>query len=76
VGIAEYELHIFDRWGDLIFFCDIKDLPQSTPCMWDGKVLAGSSNEQVQQDVYVWKVKLVDVFGDTHKYIGRVTAVK
>jgi gliding motility-associated-like protein len=76
VGIVEYELYIFDRWGNLIFYCNIKDLPQSPPCMWDGKVEAGTSNEQVQQDVYVWKVKLLDVFGDSHKYIGTVTVVK
>ncbi|TAL59832.1 MAG: PKD domain-containing protein [Bacteroidetes bacterium] len=76
VGIVEYEMHIFDRWGNHIFYCNIKDLPQTPPCMWDGKVEAGVSNECVQQDVYVWKVKLLDIFGETHKYIGTVTVVK
>lgn len=76
VGIVEYEMHIFDRWGNHIFYCNIKDLPQTPPCMWDGKVEAGGSNQLVQQDVYVWKVKLLDIFGETHKYIGTVTVVK
>jgi len=33
-------------------------------------------SEVAQQDVYVWKVKLKDVFGKYHKYIGTVTLVK
>jgi PKD repeat protein len=76
VGIVEYEMHIFDRWGNIIFFCTIKDLPQTFPCMWDGKVEAGASNERAQEDVYVWKVRLLDVFGESHKYIGTVTVVR
>jgi len=76
VGIVEYELIIFDRWGNQIFFCKVKDLPQTPPCMWDGKVEAGTSNERAQEDVYVWKVELLDIFGDSHSYIGTVTIVK
>lgn len=76
IGIKEYEMFIFDRWGNLIFYCKVNDLPQTLPCMWDGKVEAGNSNEQVQQDVYVWKVYLTDVFNVSHNYIGNVTIVK
>lgn len=76
VGIVEYEMDIFDRWGNHIFYCRINDLPQTPPCMWDGKVEAGTSNERVQEDIYIWKVKLLDIFGETHKYIGTVTVVR
>jgi hypothetical protein len=41
---------------------------------WDGKANHGS--DQAQQDVYVWKVKLTDVFSKKHNYIGTVTLVK
>ena len=68
VGIAKYELFVFDRWGNLIFAAD--DINNS----WDGKANHGS--EIAQQDVYVWKVKLTDVFGKKHNYIGTVTIVK
>jgi hypothetical protein len=44
--------------------------------MWNGKVETGRSNEIVQEDVFVWKVKLLDIYGETHKYIGTVTVVK
>ena len=42
--------------------------------MWNGK--ANGGDDMAQQDVYVWKVKLTDVFGKKHNYIGTVTLVK
>ncbi|MGZ4117222.1 MAG: Ig-like domain-containing protein, partial [Bacteroidia bacterium] len=68
VGIVKYELYVFDRWGNLIF--DTDDINK----YWDGKANHGS--EMAQQDVYVWKVKLTDVFDKKHNYIGTVTIVK
>lgn len=68
IGIVEYDLLVFDRWGNLIFHGD--DINK----MWDGKVKGGS--EIAQQDVYVWKVKLKDIFQKKHNYIGTVTLVK
>ncbi|MCW3086490.1 MAG: Ig domain protein group 2 domain protein [Bacteroidetes bacterium] len=68
IGIDKYEMYIFDRWGNLIFDTDSLSKP------WDGKANHGS--EMAQQDVYVWKVKLTDVFGKKHNYIGTVTIVK
>ena len=68
VGIVDYDLYIFDRWGNMIFHGhDLND-------MWDGRANGGS--DVAQQDVYVWKVKLTDVFGKKHDYIGTVTIVK
>ena len=76
IGIKEYEMWIFDRWGNLIFSCQVNDLPQSLPCHWNGKVKDGASGEVVQEDVYVWKVHLVNVFTDEYNYVGTVTVVK
>src|SRR3990172_218078 len=64
IGITQYEMWIFDRWGNLIFHCDINDLPQSPYCWWDGKVRGGPSDKQVQEDVYVWKVRLTNVLDE------------
>jgi hypothetical protein len=66
---------IFDRWGNLIFYCNVNGLPQSQPCWWDGTVKGGSGTI-VQQDVYVWKVHFTNVFSNTYNYIGTVTVVK
>jgi len=70
IGIEKYNIWIFDRWGNLIFEGD--DLQD----WWDGKVQGGSSNAICQQDVYVWKVVLTDVFDKKHKYIGHVSLIK
>lgn len=45
--LDEYEIHIFDRWGNLAFHATSLDN------RWDGKV---NGNEQ-QEDVYVYKIK-------------------
>jgi gliding motility-associated-like protein len=75
LGITEYEMWIFDRWGNILFNCKVNGPPQSLPCMWNGTV-AGGTNIIVHEDVYVWKVHFLNVFGTTHDYIGTVTVVK
>ncbi|MGQ0829593.1 MAG: gliding motility-associated C-terminal domain-containing protein, partial [Bacteroidota bacterium] len=68
IGIKKYEIFIFDRWGNMIYHSNnIKD-------QWDGR--ANFGKEPAQQDVYVWKVFLTDVFEKQHSYIGTVTIVK
>jgi gliding motility-associated-like protein len=68
IGIIKYEMMIFDRWGNMIFYTD------SLYKNWDGRANHGS--DVAQQDVYVWKVRLTDVFDKKHSYIGTVTIVK
>lgn len=67
-NIHEYEMMIFDRWGNMIYFTDDINKP------WDGK--ANHGNDIAQQDVYVYVVKLKDNKNQKHKYIGTVTLVK
>jgi gliding motility-associated-like protein len=69
IGIAKYEMWIFDRWGNLIFTCT--DLNQT----WDGTV-QGASGDLCQIDTYVWKVAITDVFDKRHKYIGHVSLIR
>ncbi len=68
VGIVEYHLWVFDRWGNMVF--TTKDINTG----WDGH--ANNGADIAQQDVYVWKVKLKDVFGKNHEYVGTVTLVR
>ncbi|MFL5763371.1 MAG: PKD domain-containing protein [Bacteroidia bacterium] len=68
IGIVKYDIWIFDRWGNQIFHGDyLHD-------KWDGR--ANGGKDVAQQDVYVWKVLLTDVFERKHHYIGTVTIVK
>jgi len=64
-NIAEFKMYIFDRWGKIMF--ESEDINVG----WPGR--SSSSNEPLIQDVYVYKIIAKDIFGETHKYIGRVT---
>lgn len=68
VGINEYHIWIFDRWGNCVF--NTKDINEG----WDGR--ANNGADIAQQDVFVWKVRLTDIFGKRHDYIGTVTLVR
>ncbi|MBI1288163.1 MAG: T9SS type B sorting domain-containing protein [Flavobacteriales bacterium] len=61
-----YKMSIFDRWGELIYYTeDIND-------PWDGTY----KGAPVQMAVYVWRIKLNDVKGNDHSYIGHVTLLR
>ena len=66
--IAQYEMYIYDRWGNLIFHTD--DLKKG----WDGKANHGA--EIAQRDEYVYYVELKDYKGNKHSYMGAVTLVR
>jgi len=71
VGIdpRNYELMIFDRWGNLIW--------QTTTWEtgWDGRANGGSDIAQI--DVYVWRAKTTELdSGKRHNYIGHVSIVR
>jgi len=68
IGVTTYNMVIFDRWGNNIF--GTEDIKKG----WDGRANGGQN--VAQQDVYVYIVKLTDVFGKEHKYIGKVTLVR
>ncbi len=64
--IVEFELFIFDRWGEKIFYAN--DMEKG----WDGKykgVLA-------QTEAYVWKINFIDSFGETGELFGTVTLLR
>jgi len=63
---SRYDLWIFDRWG--VMFHHTTDPYQG----WNGT----KNNNVVQEDTYVWKVDLYDVFGKPHQYKGIVSVVR
>lgn len=68
IFIKAFEMRIFDRWGDMVFFTDDIDKP------WDGK--ANSGNDIAQMDVYVYVVVVTDLKNKKHDYRGIVTLVR
>ena len=72
-NVIEHQMWIYNRWGLMIYDTG-KTLNPETAQAWDGKVKG--SNKDVQQDVYVWKVKLKDINNKYHDLVGHVTVVK
>ncbi|MBL4578453.1 MAG: gliding motility-associated C-terminal domain-containing protein, partial [Flavobacteriales bacterium] len=68
MGDDEFEIYIFDRWGDMIYeFVG----NYNTWRGWTGKANSGST--LAQTDVYIWLIKTEDLNQDAHEYIGHVT---
>lgn len=68
IFIKEFEMSIFDRWGNLIF------LSTNISKGWDGR--ANHGNEIAQQDVYVYVIKVIDFKNKKHNYKGIVTLAR
>jgi len=69
IGIKNYTIMIFDRWGELIFQSD--DMEKG----WDG-TFKGKGGGKVQEGVYVWKVQLRDEANKEHDFDGTVSVIK
>ncbi len=68
VFISTYEMSIYDRWGNLIFFSN--DINKA----WDGK--ANHGNEIAVGDVYIYSFKITDFKSGRHNFKGIVTLVR
>ena len=68
VGVINYELKIYNRSGDHIFTSNDLNIG------WDGSML--KNQKIVQTGVYVYTIKLTDVFGKDHSFIGQVNLIK
>lgn len=67
-NINKFNIQIYDRWGHLLF--ESNDMENQ----WDGRTK--NSDEPIKQDVYVWKVQVVDIFNKNHDLTGHVTLLK
>ncbi|MBK7667568.1 MAG: gliding motility-associated C-terminal domain-containing protein [Sphingobacteriaceae bacterium] len=68
VGILQFEMQVFDRWGHVIF--ESNDIYN----YWDGTVKGGE--EPIKDDVYTWKVQVLDINHKNHDLTGHVTLLK
>ena len=66
--VQDFEMFIFDRWGNLIYKTEDIDKP------WDGKANDGS--EFAQMDVYVYLIKVSDLKSTKYNFRGTVTLVR
>ena len=63
VGFVSYEMWIYNRWGEEIFYSNADDNH------WDGT----HNGRQVQQGTYLYRFYLLDWKGHDHEYKGTVT---
>jgi len=66
IDIVEFEMNIYDRWGELLF--NAKNMLNG----WDGNY----KGELAKNDVYVWKIKYKDTLGVNGILYGTVTLIK
>jgi gliding motility-associated-like protein len=69
-GIDEdnYQLYIYDRWGEMIF--KTQDFNE----YWNGKIM--NTGKLCEIAVYSWLVFVKDVNGESYSFKGRVTLVR
>jgi len=65
-GIIEYELQLFNRWGELFFSSKSLDYG------WDGT----HDNKPSPIDTYSWRAEVKTVDGHIHRRIGHVNLVR
>ena len=68
IGVSEFTMQILTRWGGLIYETD--NLNNG----WNGKF--NNNGKDIQSGVYVYYVKVKDVFGRIHKYEGQVNLIR
>ncbi len=72
-GVSEddYDLEIYNRWGDLLFRTNLLNRK------WDGTAPEiGQSTSIVQDGVYIWKITFKNLKNDVKQYVGHVNVLK
>jgi len=69
MGVKDYQLWVFNRWGQEVFYTE--DHRQG----WDGTVM-NKGNQEAVQGVYAYRVIFRSVDGKPYRYFGHVTLVR
>ena len=67
-AVGEFEMIIYNRWGEVVFQTDQYGVA------WNGKDMNSGDDQQI--DVYVYKVFVRDNMKKLHSYEGEVTLVR
>lgn len=68
-GVIEYELNIFDRWGEKVF--STKKFEEG----WNG-TFQGRGDTGCEESSYVWLIRCTSVFKKAHELKGHVTLIR
>jgi gliding motility-associated-like protein len=65
-SIIEFEMSIYNRWGELLFYT------QNMANSWDGTY----KGKPVKTETYIWKIKYTEVLGTGENRVGKVTLLR
>ena len=65
-NVSEFEMIIFNRWGELIF------ISNSIDTHWNGDYAGNKSPD----GIYVWKIQYKDLNGIDHQLVGHVALLR
>ena len=65
-----FDFYIFDRWGNMIYET------HTIGDTWNGTVFNKGTQDDMVIDVYVYLIRVKELEGPKHEYIGRVTLVR
>jgi len=68
-GIIEFEMFIFSRWGQMVFYSN------NMSTRWDGRVKDGKSGLIVPQAVFTYKINFTTVTGRKFTRYGHITVL-
>ena len=67
IGITDFKMEIFDRWGGRLFTSNSLDAG------WDGTTKNGN---QVPVGIYIYLIEAVNIYGENFKYHGQVKLIR
>jgi gliding motility-associated-like protein len=67
-AIRKYNVQVFDRWGAKVFESD------SPLVSWKGSV--NNQGEILPEGIYLYKIRIMDIFGVTHAKEGTISLIK
>ena len=68
IGFKDFEMEVSNRWGENIYYTSDLDKP------WDGS--AKGETEISKQDIYVYKIRIIDFRNKIYYYVGNVELIK
>ncbi|MBN8702686.1 MAG: gliding motility-associated C-terminal domain-containing protein [Bacteroidetes bacterium] len=69
LGVTEFNMWIYDRWGNLIY--NTTDITKG----WDGDV-KGGGNKKAEIDVYICRMLVKDIYQVSHNYTTHITLIR
>ena len=74
----EFNLTVYDRWGEMVFESEVYDVDRPMESAWDGTYNGNyaKGDRLLHNGIYYWYVKFKDYTGIWHEKEGTVTLIR